>query len=207
MSLLNDLTLPQLLDRLVGFLIVTAVHGLALAGTARLLGDRTPGYKGRLTLNPFPHLSLPALVMALLFRLGWIRPMRINAGQLRFGRWGLVVCVVVSLLATLALVPLLWPVRSFAVLALPRTGGLTALGILDATQELAVWFAVFNLVPVPPLTGSLLLLGLFPKLETWMTRNASLIEGIMVVLVVVGAASAVIEPGVVLLQSMVAAAR
>lgn len=204
MALLNDLTLQALLSRLVAFLVITAVHGFALAAVARLLGDPTPTYNGRFTLNPFVHLSVPALAMAMLFKLGWIAPMRIDASKLRFGRWGLVICELVSLAAPLVLVPLVWPLRSLTVLALPRTAGLAVLGILDTIQDLAVWFSAFNIIPLPPLTGSLLLLAIWPQLARRFTRSLGLIQAIMVGLVVIGVASAAVGPIAVIVQSMVA---
>jgi Zn-dependent protease len=194
LSLLNDLTLSQLLTRLVAFLIVTALHGFVLAGMAALLGDQGPRYNGRLTLNPVANLSMLGLVMTVLFNLGWIMPMRINPEKLRFGRLGLVICLVAGLLAVLVLVPLLWPLRSLVVTALPRTAGLTALVVIGNIQDVAMWFVAFNVLPIPPLAGALLVSAIWPPAGPAMARHSRFIEAAMVVAVVVGLASVVADP-------------
>lgn len=193
MALLNDLTMQALLSRLFAYVLIAALHGFVLAGAARLLGDPTPMYNGRLTLNPMPHLSVPGLAMTMLFKLGWVAPMRIDPEKLRFGRWGLVLCVLAASAATLALIPLLWPVRQLAVLVLPRTAGYLAVVVLNTIQDVALSFAVFNLLPLPPLTGALLLVALRPTLAKRFARSRGLFEGIMVALVVIGAATIVVN--------------
>jgi Zn-dependent protease len=193
-ALLNDLTLPQLLSRLVAFLALTAIHGLLLAAIVRLLGDPTPRYNGRLTLNPLAHLSLLALVMAMLFELGWIAPMKISADKLRLGRFGLVVAWLGSLLLTLCIVPLVSPLRPLMVTLLPRNAAFVVLELLDALQDLTIWFVAFNLLPVPPLAGALLLVAIWPRLGPFFARHARLIEALMVALVVIGAANLVVDP-------------
>lgn len=194
MSLLNDLTLSQLLTRLVAFLFITALHGFVLAGMARLLGDQTPHYTGRFTLNPFANLSMLGLLMAMLFQLGWIMPMRISSEKLRFGRWGLIISLTVSLLVVVAVVPLLWPLRSLAITALPRTAGLTALQVLGTAQDLAIWFVAFNILPFPPLSGGLILTAIWPPAGPAIQRHGKLIEAAMVVIVVVGIGTAIVRP-------------
>jgi Zn-dependent protease len=192
MALLNDLTLQAILSRLVAYVVLAAVHGFALAAAARLMGDPAPMYNGRLTLNPMIHLSVPGLAMTILFKLGWIAPVRIDPDKLRLGRWGMIVCVLAAFAATLALVPLLWPLRQLAVLTLPRTMGYTVVIVLNTIQEVAVSFAVFNLIPLPPLTGSLLLVAIRPALARRFMLSRSLFEGLMVLVVAIGVATAVV---------------
>jgi hypothetical protein len=194
MSFLQDLTLQQIFYRLVAFLIITGVHGFALAGIARLLGDPTPKYNARLTPNPFVHLSMPALAMAVLFRFGWIRPMKIKPENLRFGRFGLVLCWLGAVGLTLLLIPLLYPLRSVFALSLPRTAAFTVLGITDTLQSLALLFGLLNLLPLPLLTGSLLLEAAFPNLGEWMRRHETALTWIWVVAIVSGAADMLLLP-------------
>lgn len=205
MSLLNDITLQALLSRLVAFIIISAVHGFSIAGAARLLGDPTPTYTGRFTLNPFVHLSMPALAMAVLFRLGWIVPIQIDATKMRFGRFGVLICLLAGLVAVLALVPILWPIRSLAAIYLPRTMGLAVLGVLDTIQDLALWFSAFNLLPVPPLSGALILIAIWPPLARRFRRSRGLIEAVMVALVVTGVATLVVAPLIAIIQIVIAA--
>ena len=194
MALLNDITISQLLSRLVAFLLITAIHGFALAGMARLLGDPGPRYGGRLTLNPLPNLSMLALLMTLLFRLGWILPMRIDPAKLRFGRWGLVLCVIVSLLAVLVVIPVMIPLRPLVVIWLPRTTALAVLVVFDTIRDVAIWFVAFNVIPVPPLTAGSLLIAAWPPLSATIWRRMKMLEILMLVLIVIGAASFAVEP-------------
>lgn len=65
------LTIPAIL---IGF----TIHEYAHAYTADKLGDKTPKFQGRLTLNPFAHIDWMGLLMILLFRFGWAKPVEIN---------------------------------------------------------------------------------------------------------------------------------
>src|SRR5690606_24223315 len=94
------LSLAQILVRIAAFAIIIGVHGLVLAGLARLLGDRGPAHDGRLTVNPLVHLDLIGLVVALASRTGWIKPIDMDPAAMRLGRAGLVLCAVGALVAT-----------------------------------------------------------------------------------------------------------
>lgn len=204
MALLNDLTISQLLSRLIAFLLVTAIHGFALAGLARLLGDQGPRYNGRFTVNPLPNLSMLALLMTVLFRLGWILPMRIDPGKLRFGRWGLVICLIGSLVAVLLVIPVTTPLRPLVVIWLPRTTALAVLTVFDTLRDVAIWFVAFNVIPVPPLTAGVLLSAALPPLSAMIWRRMKVLEVVMTVLVVVGVASFAVEPIYRLARSLLA---
>lgn len=162
MNFLNDLSLSQIMTRLVGYLIVVLVHGFALAGLATLFGDRDPAHSGRLTLNPLPHVSLPGLVAAILFQPSWMRPLPIEDRALRGGRLGLVVLYIASLAVVLAIVPILTPVRIWLSTLLTGTAAVSVLGTIDAAQRLGLWFVLLNALPLPGLTGSLLLQAAYP---------------------------------------------
>lgn len=157
-----DITLQQLLLRLVGFLAIAAVHGLAVAGMARLLGDDGPKHDGRLTANPIRHADLIGALGVVMFSLGWIRPIAIDAARLRGGRLGLVAVVAAGCAATLALALFATTIRLPALTTLGDSAAMTVDAWCKITVELAVWFALFNLLPVPPLTGAHLLAAINP---------------------------------------------
>ena len=81
-----DLTLNQLVLRLVAMVAIAAVHGLAVAGAAVALGDPGPRHDGRFTLNPLAHLDLLGATSGVLFSVGWIKPVAIDPALLRIGR-------------------------------------------------------------------------------------------------------------------------
>ena len=153
----SDLTLQSLAFRGLTLLIIAGVHGGIVAGTAVLLGDKGPNYDGRLTIVPAGHVDLFGAIGLIIFGLGWTKPMAIDARQFRVGRSGIVVVILagfVSLLVTAALLDAL--IRP-ALTTLPHTAGLTTAAFLRAASSLSIWFALFNLIPVPPLTAGLLL--------------------------------------------------
>jgi Zn-dependent protease len=141
--------------------ILTAPHEFAHAWVATRLGDDTPMREGRVTLNPLAHVDwigtaiLPFItsLMGLGF-LGWGRPVRSDPNKLR-GR-----------LNGLALVSLAGPAMNvimailLAILAVATARALAQFShFCIRGVELSLYLALFNLLPVPPLDGSKLLLA------------------------------------------------
>ncbi|HVH04138.1 MAG TPA: hypothetical protein VM891_14560 [Amaricoccus sp.] len=184
--MLDDLSLQQMLFRLLAVVVVSGVHGFALAGTARLLGDPGPAQDGRLTLDPFVHLAVLGVIGGIAARMAWIRPIDIEAPLLRGKRLGLVVCV----LASLAVLPLLAagalalrPLAASIEDALLARYALLALTVL---AECAVWFAIFNLLPLPPLTGGHLLAAVAPGLAAAIARRSGVVSLLLAAVLVLG---------------------
>ena len=142
--------------------LLTVPHEFAHAWVATRLGDDTPRLDGRVTLNPLAHVDwlgtvlLPAATS--LFGggfLGWGRAVNTNPYKLRGGLNGLALValagpasnVVFSVVLALAAVLLARP--------FPMAADFAARGV-----TLSLYLALFNLLPVPPLDGSKLLLAL-----------------------------------------------
>ena len=142
--------------------ILTAPHEFAHAWAADRLGDDTPRLQGRLTLNPLAHVdwmgtALLPFLTALLGGgfLGWGKPVATDTRKLRGGLNGLalvalagpasniVMAVILAAVARL-LLPVSQPVADFAARGVP----------------FSIYLAIFNLLPVPPLDGSKLLLAM-----------------------------------------------
>jgi Zn-dependent protease len=165
-----DLSLHQLIIRLGAALILIAIHGFALAGIARVLGDRGPQFDERLTFNPLNHFDVLGGLTMIFFQLGWIRPITLDPTALRLGRIGLALCVVASLAATLVVAVLLQALRIPALTYLSSAIAPTVIAILNEAPPMATWFAVFNLLPVPPLTGAHFLVAARPNLAPLFAR-------------------------------------
>lgn len=141
--------------------MLTAPHEFAHAWTATRLGDDTPRNDGRVTLNPLAHVDwigtalLPFLTsLAGAGFLGWGRPVSTNPAKLRGGLNGL------------ALVALAGPasnvVMAVLLAAVSVASGHTAPSVAEFARRgvyLSLYLALFNLLPVPPLDGSKLLLA------------------------------------------------
>ncbi len=141
--------------------LITVPHEFAHAWVATRLGDDTPRREGRVTLYPLAHVDwigtvLLPLITSLLGAgfLGWGRPVRTDPSKLRGGLNGL---AVVSLAGPLSNVVLAVILAVAAVLLLHRVPNLAQFAIRGV--ELSLYLALFNLLPVPPLDGSKLLLA------------------------------------------------
>jgi Zn-dependent protease len=191
---LFDLSLHQLIIRLGAALILIAVHGFALAGVACSIGDRGPQYDGRLTLNPLNHFDVLGGLTMIFFQLGWIRPIAIDPSALRLGRIGLVLCVVASLSITLIVAVLLQSLRIPALAYLPSAIAPTIIAILNETPAMGASFAVFNLLPVPPLTGAHFLVAVRPDLAPLLARYGLYFAIALVGLAVLGVPQYLLQP-------------
>ena len=189
-----DLSLQQLLIRAGACVIVIAVHGFAVAAIARALGDRGPQFDGRLTPNPFGHLDVIGAATMVLFQLGWIRPIAIDPAQLRFGRAGLLVCVGGSLAATLGAVALLLGLRIPVLSFMPSAVAPTVIATLNAAVEMGAWFAAFNLLPLPPLTGAHILVAARPGLAPLLMHYRVYAGVALAVLILSGVVQPLVRP-------------
>ncbi len=198
--MLSDLTISLILMRLTAVLVIAAVQGASIAGTAILLGDRGPRYDARLSALPFRHLDLVGTVCAVLFGLGWTRPVAIDANQFRIGRGGLGLVVLAGFVALLVAAVLLLALILPALQFLPYTAGLTTAAALRVAAQLCVWVALFNLLPIPPLTAGHLLAGLGVTINKRIERV--LMAGLLVALAT-GLAKAVVAPVYALLAPLV----
>lgn len=179
-----------MLYRLPALLIALVIHEYAHAKVADSLGDPTARLQGRLTLNPAAHIDLMGILFLWLFRFGWAKPVPVNPWRLRNRRRGMVYVALAGPGANLALGLVL------AILfRLPMPKTLSSLVALSAFYNVA--FAVFNLIPVPPLDGSKVLQGLLPpQYLDWYHQLEPHGWLILVVLLVSGAAGQIILPAV-----------
>ena len=147
-------------------------HGLA----AYALGDPTAKRAGRLSLNPLRHVDILGLIMMAIFHFGWAKPVPIDPRNFKHPRRDMALTAVAGPLANLVFA---WAATLVCGLIdlLPSTGGVlvTCLqyvsGFLSITAWLSVGLAVFNLLPIPPLDGSKVLLAFLPaKISSFILR-------------------------------------
>lgn len=152
-----DFNILAIIAGIPGLLIALVIHEYAHAQVADWMGDDTPRMMGRLTLNPVAHIDPVGLMMLLVARFGWAKPVMINPGNFRNWRKG-EICVAlagpVSNLITgfIALVVQLIfaKLNLFTSTALPM--------VLQLIVLYNVNFAIFNMLPLPPLDGSRVLM-------------------------------------------------
>ena len=190
-----DLTLQQLVLRLIAYVFIAAVHGLAVAAVAIAMGDQGPRYDGRLRFNPVTHLDIIGTASGVLFSVGWIRPIAIDPVQLRLGRVGLVIVVAAGAAATLLSALALRLVRPFLLPLLPDTASVTAFALIEVVGELSVWFALINILPLPPLTGAHLLVAAAPACEKLIGRIAPYAGLVLALVAATGMFAKTLGPG------------
>lgn len=175
---------------LPGLLAALVFHEYAHGAVASALGDPTPRQTGRLTLNPLVHIDPVGALMFWLFHFGWARPVMVNPAYFARPRRDMMLVAAAGPAANFALALLL--------LVGGRLGGIdqgTPLGSVMAWAVLYnVWLGVFNLLPVPPLDGSKVLLGLVPGRAAWMEQWQQYGWIILVVLVATGWVGRLLDP-------------
>ena len=170
------------------------MHGAAVAGAAVALGDAGPRHDGRLSLNPFAHLDILGSISAVLFSVGWIKPVAIDPAQLRPGRVGLVLIIAAATAATLLSVLALWLVRPLLLPLLPDTASALAFALIETTMQLSLWLALVNLLPLPCLTGGHLLTAIAPQWRGAFWRWRTVVAVLLALLAATGWVTHVIEP-------------
>ncbi len=187
-----------------GILIAITFHEYAHAWAADKLGDDTPRRQGRLTLNPFKHLDPIGAILLLTAGFGWGKPVEINSNN--FNR-------TVSIKKGNALVSLAGPAMNF-ILAIVFSiiyGLLNAFGrgfvfttvgdvlnsVIIYTISINVGLGVFNLIPLPPLDGSKIILAFLPsKARAWYMNHEYILYIIFIAIWVTPVAGLIISPGI-----------
>lgn len=162
------------------FLMAVVFHEWAHGRVAKHFGDDTAFRMGRLTLNPLAHvdpigtLALPALLMVTgsPFMFGWAKPVPVDFGRLRHPKRDMVWVALAGpamniFLAVVSAAGLSLLTRSASVDPDSAVSGLRVaepLAIMcTMSLQLNVVLAVFNMLPIPPLDGGRVAVGLLPR--------------------------------------------
>lgn len=151
-------------------LIAVPLHEAAHGFAALVFGDDTARRAGRLSMNPLRHvdpfgtLILPAMLLFLSggrFAFGWAKPVPVDFSRLRPFRLGMVLTAFAGPGINIALAFLSAPLIH-AVGLIPEGWQDWALDVLYSSIQLNLVLAVFNMLPLPPLDGGRVAVGLLP---------------------------------------------
>ena len=187
------LTLP-------GVLIALTFHEYAHAKAADKLGDDTPRIQGRLNLNPFSHIDPIGFAMLVFAGFGWGKPVEIDPRNFNRNMDIRKAEAIVSAAGPLMnfVLALVFMIIYFAMITFGFvTNELTfyIAQIVNYTVMINLGLGVFNLIPLPPLDGSKILMYFLPyNARQWFENNQMYFYIGFLIIFVTGIASNIISP-------------
>ncbi len=199
----NPTMLVSLLFSVPGVLIAITFHEFAHGFAAYKLGDNTAKNEGRLTLNPLDHLDPIGFIMLLFARFGWGKPVHVNPNnytrKMSMEKGEAIVSAagpVMNILLAIVFTIIYFAIDKFAgATFLTATVGKVIMTIIYDTILINIGLGIFNLIPLPPLDGSKIIMPFLPyNAKSWFINNEQIFYIIFVVLWVTGIAGDIISP-------------
>ena len=163
---MENLAIARILEFLPGIILGLTVHEFSHAYIAKRCGDLTSSVQGRVTLNPFKHIDALGFVMLLVAGFGWAKPVQFNEENLRNPKTDVIKIAVAGPVSNAITAMLLSIIFSLYNHFLPGYYG-NWMQIVNNVFLYAIYINwglfIFNLIPLPPLDGSHLLLNQFKR--------------------------------------------
>ena len=157
--MLGRYNLMEILINVPITLIALTLHELAHGWVSGKLGDPTPNREGRMTLNPAAHLDLYGTLLMILTGFGWAKPVMVNPMYYKDRKKGMALVGIAGPVTNILLAFAGLLLFAVIIVAVQKTG--IGIGVLDTVSYITqifvvrnLCFAVFNLIPIPPLDGS-----------------------------------------------------
>ena len=162
--------LGMLLLTIPCILIALIAHELGHGIMALWCGDKTAKEAGRLTLNPLSHLDPLGTLMMLIAGIGWTKPVPVDSRRFRHPKLDFVLTalagplsnIVTALLAALGYCAMARYIPDFEGPVLTSYIGVAATALIYLAL-FNIGLAVFNLIPLPPLDGSNIIMAFLPE--------------------------------------------
>lgn len=206
----NPSALFALLASIPGVLIAITFHEFAHGYAAYKLGDNTAKMEGRLSLNPLDHLDPIGCLLLLFAGFGWGKPVHVNPsnytrkmsmekGEAIVSLAGPLMNFILAIIFTL----IYFAIYKFAGLGfIYSTTGRIIMLLISATISINIGLGVFNLIPLPPLDGSKIIMPFLPyNAKQWFRNNEYIFYIVFVVIWVTGIAGRIISPVIELIAT------
>ena len=144
----------------IALLISITFHEFSHAFVATRLGDTTPKYDGRLTLNPLAHLDPLGTLLLVTIGFGWGKPVQFNPYNLKFQRFGPALVSLAGPISNLILIILF--IIVLKILTVAGLGTSLVQELFTIVILLNMVLMMFNLIPIAPLDGSKVLYSILP---------------------------------------------
>lgn len=201
----NPGLLFSLLISVPGVLIAITFHEFAHAFVADKLGDDTARREGRLSLNPLDHLDPIGTVLLLFAGFGWGKPVHVNprnyTRKMSMEKGEALVSIagpIMNFLLAIIFAIIYYGIIKLAGLSfLNSTTGVIVMDLISAAVSINIGLGLFNLIPLPPLDGSKVIMPFLPyKAKSFFINNEQIFYIVFVVLWITGLASYIITPGI-----------
>ena len=159
--------LPRIISSIIIIFFTLPMHEWGHAFVADKLGDPTPRYQGRLTLNPFAHIDYFGALMILLVGIGWAKPVQTNSRYFKNIKRDVALTAAAGPLMNIILAFIFMILSNlFYVLFNVSSANVTLYEVVYFIFiyyiRINIYLAVFNLIPIPPFDGSKILFSFLP---------------------------------------------
>ncbi len=173
---------------LVPGVFAVVCHEVSHGYVANKLGDPTAKIMGRLTLNPFKHLDPIGLLMLFIIKIGWAKPVPVNFNNLHNPKRDMIWVAAAGPITNILLAAFSAMLLRGIVMAASLVPGYFAepiLLMLTFSVFINLVLAIFNLIPVPPLDGGRVVVGLLPYRQSMAYSRIEPYGMIAIILIVV----------------------
>ena len=158
--------MSSLLASLILIFLVSPLHELAHGFAAVKLGDNTPKWQGRMTLNPMAHIDYMGALMIILFGFGWAKPVQVNMYNFKNPKRDMAITAVAGPLSNFIVATVIGIFLAPALVWSSGTDSALPNIIFNLLYYLIVfniYIGLFNLIPIAPLDGSRILSAVLPN--------------------------------------------
>lgn len=186
-----------------GVLIAITFHEFAHGYAAYKLGDNTAKSEGRLSLNPIAHLDPIGTLMLLVAGFGWGKPVHVNPynytrkismekGEAIVSAAGPITNIILAFIFAI----IYYAIYKFTGIAFKMsTVGRIVMALIQSIVAINIGLGIFNLIPLPPLDGSKIIMPFLPvNAKQWFIRNEQIFYIVFVLIWIFGIAGTVISP-------------